>query len=185
MDLGSHPLIRTCPVLNLTAPILVEGRWEVREMVLDWEKVEQLWNELQPYKTLFSDLTRGDFENFVKVLTNPNTLWFEVWEEKIIGLVWLADIEQVVDATAHMVFFDRQPMEKVPVCRALIRWVFARYPLHRVSVTPPELYHATHRLVERIGFKREGVKREAVLIGGKWNDMRLYGLTRSDVEAMP
>lgn len=176
----------------LSEPILQVGPWNVREMVLSWEKVESLWLMMQKHKTLFSDLTRNDFSNFFKAVTQPKTLWFEIWQaalpapgdEVLVGMVWLSEIEMTVDGTAHMVFFDRQPAEKKMVCRELIKWVFRQYPLHRVTVTPPEMYHATHRLLEALGFTKEGVKREAVLIGGRWNDIRIYGLTRSEVEAM-
>lgn len=166
-------------------PILSLGRWDVREMVLTWEKVEALWNLMRGYTTLFSDLTRGDFGNFFKVITEQRSLWFEIWEvQELVGLLWLTDMELTVDASAHMAFFDRKPTEKEPVVRELIRWVFARYPLHRISVNVPRMYHATHRLVERLGFRREGTKREAVMIHGTWDDVKMYGLLRSQqVEA--
>lgn len=181
-------------------PIIVCGDWEVREMILTWPKVELLWKRLQKYKSLFSDITRGNFDNYFRMLTQRNTLWFEIYArfkpggpssdvnvfyDDLVGIVWLADIEQVIDGTAHMVFFDRKPSEKVQVCRELIKWVFDRWPLQRVTVTPPEMYYVTHRLLEKIGFKREGMKREAVLINGKWNGVRIYGMVRSEVEALP
>jgi RimJ/RimL family protein N-acetyltransferase len=170
----------------LSEPIIQVGPWFVREMVLTWEKVQQLWKLVQRHRLLFSDLTRNDFGNFFHALTQPKTLWFEVWrgDEELVGLVWLSDLEMTVDGVAHMVFFDRQPAEKKLVCRELIKWVFRQYPLHRVTVTPPELYFATHRLLKALGFKLEGKKREAVMLGGRWTDVRIYGLTRSEVEAL-
>lgn len=166
-------------------PILRVGPWEVREMVLTWGKVEHLWEMLKQYKTLFSDMTRNDFNNFFKSITRPNTLWFDVWsDDKIVGLVWLSDIEMTVDGSAHMVFFDRRPAEKQLVCQALIKWVFEQYPLHRVTVSTPAIYFATQRMLKRMGFTLEGVKREAVMMDGKWVDMQFYGMTRSEVEGM-
>jgi hypothetical protein len=161
-------------------PILRIEKWEVREMVLTWEKVDALWQMMARFTTLFSDLTRGDFQNFFKVITSQQSLWFEIWEgEELVGMLWMTDMAQTVDASAHMAFFDRKPAEKEPVVRALIRWVFDKYPLHRITVGVPRMYHATHRLVERLGFRREGTKREAVMIHGKWDDIKLYGLLRS------
>ena len=174
--------------LNLVEePILRVGPWEVKEMVLTWDKVEHLWETMKKYKTLFSDLTRNDFSNFFKSITRPNTLWFEVWNgnSEIVGLVWLSDIEMTVDGSAHMVFFDRQPAEKQLVCQALIKWVFKHYPLHRVTVTTPAIYFATQRMLRRMGFTLEGTKREAVLMDGKWVDVQFYGMTRNEVEVMP
>lgn len=170
----------TSDLLNSVAPILQVDKWEVKEMVLSWEKVDTLWDMMKKFTTLFSDLTRNDFTNFFKVITQQQTLWFEIWEgEQLVGLLWLTDMELTVDASAHMAFFDRRPAEKEPVVRELIKWVFAHYPMHRISVSVPRMYHGTHRLVEKLGFKREGTKREAVMIHGTWDDLKLYGLIRS------
>lgn len=175
----------TTTLASPVEPILMVDKWTVKEMVLTWEKVEALWGVMQRFTTLFSDLTRGDFNNFFKVLTQQQTLWFEIWEdEELVGMLWLTDMALTVDASAHMAFFDRRPAEKEAVVRALIKWVFEHYPFHRLSVSVPRMYHATHRLVERLGFRREGTKREAVLIHGKWDDVKQYGLLRSQqVEA--
>lgn len=156
-------------------------RWVVRELVLTWPKVTQLWNDMQAYKTLFSDLTRGDFNNFLRLVTQPNTVWFEVMEgEKTIGVLWLSDLELMIDANAHMVFFDRKPQEKVGVCKELIRWAFSNIPLQRISVELPIIYYATIRLVEKLGFKYEGTRRRSVLIGG-WKDVKMFGILREEV----
>ena len=165
------------------APILSVERWQVKEMVLSWGKVAALWELMGRFTTLFSDLTRGDFQNFFNVLTQQRTLWFEIWEgEDLVGMLWLTDMDLTVDASAHMAFFDRKPAEKKAVVAALIRWVFERYPFHRMSVSVPRMYHATHRLVEGLGFRREGTKQEAVMIHGKWDDLKLYGLLRAQLE---
>ena len=98
----------------------------------------------------------------------------------MVGIVWFGDMDQVVDCTAHMVFFDRQPAEKLELCRTLMQWMFDQFPLHRITVTPPAIYHATIRLLEKLGFTKEGCKREAVLLGGKWNDQLIFGITRKE-----
>lgn len=165
-------------------PLFMVDKWAVREMELTPEKVKALWNMLQKYKTLFSDLTRQDLNNFVQVISAPHTMWFEIVEyDAVVGIVWFGDLYQVVDCAAHMVFFDRQPAEKLEVCKTLMKWMFDNFPLHRMTVTPPVIYHATIRLLERLGFKEEGCKREAVLIGGKWNDQMIFGITRNEAMA--
>ncbi|HEY6022389.1 MAG TPA: GNAT family protein [Candidatus Paceibacterota bacterium] len=173
--------------VRVTTPIVTYGKWAVREMVLSWEKIDIFWEQLNKHKTIFSDITRGDKDNYMRALTAPNSLWLEFWDEEtheIIGLAWVAEMEMVIDAVLHMVFFDRMAAEKLPLYKLLLKWLFDSYPLHRVSVTPPAMYGATCRLLERIGFKREGTKREAMLIGNRWNDVRIYGITRHEVEAL-
>ena len=158
-------------------------RWSVREVELTPEKVKALWEMLQRYKTLFSDLTRNDIDNFVRVITAQNSMWFEVVDyDVIVGIIWFGDMWQVTDCNAHMVFFDRRPAEKVDLCRAVVRWMFDNFPLRRITVSPPAIYHATLRLLEKIGFKQEGRKRDAVLLGGKWNDQIIFGILRQEVE---
>lgn len=164
------------------AEILKVDRWTVRECELSPQKVDALWLQLQKYRTLFSDITKGDKSNFIRVITAPHTMWFEVVEyDVIVGIIWFGELWQVTDCVAHMVFFDRQPSEKIELCKAVVRWMFDNFPLQRMSVTPPAIYHATIRVLEKIGFKREGCKRDAVLLGGKWNHQLLFGILRHEV----
>lgn len=161
--------------------IFMEDKWAVREMELTPYKLDALWNMLQRYKTLFSDFTRADPANFINVISAPHTMWFEIVEyDAVVGIVWFGELHQMVDCTAHMVFFDRAPAEKINVCRTLMQWMFDNFPLRRMTVTPPEIYHATSRLLLKLGFTLEGRKREAFLIGGKWNDQLIYGITRQE-----
>lgn len=154
-------------------------------MTLDADKIELLWNKTQQFRTLFSDVTRGDFNNFVGVLMDKHSVWFEVTrDEELIGLIWITELYTIVDANAHLAFFDRRPAEKKELCKELIKWTFAHYPMHRITVHVPALYHATDRLVNGIGFTREGNKREALLIGGQWNDVAIYGITRQEAETL-
>lgn len=152
-------------------------------MVLNWEKVQQLWLSVKKIRALFSDLTQNDFSNFFQALTHQNSLWFEVWDdEELVGIVWLADTHLVIDAVAHMMFLDSKPAEKKPVVKELIRWVFKNYPLQRMTAFVPEPYHATKRLTESVGFQQEGRKRDAVMLSGKLYDLYMYGLTRRRLE---
>lgn len=169
-------------------------------MVLSWEKVEELWKLMERHKSLFSDLTRGDVRNFINVLMQKDTAWFEIWETympggpssdvnvftplPLVGIVWLMGLEATVDANVHMVFFDRKPREKKAVIIALMKWVFDHYPMHRVTAEVPDFFNAQHRFIKDLGLVREGIKRQAVLSAGKWHDLVIYGLLRSEAEAI-
>src|ERR1041385_570684 len=138
------------PVVAETSSKVVMSvdKWQIRDMELSSGKIDALWSMLQRYKTLFSDLTKDDANNFLNVLAAPHSLWFEVWEyDAIVGIIWFADMWQVTDCCGHMVFFDRAPA----------------------------------RLREKIGFSFEGSKYQSVLLGGRWVDQSIYGITRSEV----
>lgn len=161
------------------------GEWQARHMSLNPEKLGMMWQLIQRHKTLFSDLTKGDEENFVAAITAPNSMWFEILKhDTVVGIIYFSDMHQVIDCNIHMVFFDRMPAEKYAVTKELIRWMFDNFPLQRMTSTPPEIYFATIKLAKRIGFRLEGSKREAVLLGGKWLNQTIFGITRSEVGAM-
>lgn len=180
MDLTTQEVLRS----NTPAVVCAE-RWDVREMALSREKILALWDLLQKHKTLFSDLTRGDFDNWARYLVSSDSYWLEVYEgEILVGIINFTDMHQCVDTTAHMVFFDRQPHEKKPICKAVMRFMFDKFPLNRITISPPIIYYAVVRLIEALGFKHEGTKRGATLIGGKWVDQHIYGMLREEAECL-
>lgn len=173
-------------VLESHSEILLNvERWNVREMVLTRPKLVALWAMMERHKTLFSDLTKGDFDNWVRYLASPDSYWLEVYEgNQLVGIINFTDTHQCVDMLAHMVFFDRQPREKLEVCRQVMLWMFKHFHINRITIMPPVIYYATIRLVEALGFKEEGCKRGAVLIGGKWIDQKIYGMLREEAECL-
>ncbi len=56
------------------------------------------------------------------------------------------------------------------VAEAAIRYVFDRLQLHRVMANYLPRNERSGRLLERLGFQREGFARSYLLIAGKWED---------------
>lgn len=152
-------------------------------MLFDREKLSWLWEQSSRYSTLFTDLTRGNEENFVNLVTAPNTYWMEIWEgDEVIGLFYLTDIQPAVDCTMHILFFDRKPAEKFDLCQAAMAYVARKFYFHRMSAQVPAIYHATIRLVERLGLTLEGRRTEVYLMGGNWIDELMYGILASEIK---
>ena len=63
---------------------------------------------------------------------------------------------------------------------ALIEALFTHTQVHRVVATLDPQNTASERLLERLGFQREGVARQAAFVGGRWVDDLTYSLLRSD-----
>lgn len=158
--------------------ILEYDRWKVVELVLTLEKTKWLWDEMCRYRTLFSDFTRGDAGNFFDLVNSPNSLWLEVLEgDRTVGILYCTGLLNVIDPEVHIMFFDRKPAEKAALCKEICRWFFREFPgAVRMTATLPIIYHATIRLAERIGFKKEGQKRKSQLMGGKYVDEIILGL---------
>ncbi|CAB4830105.1 unannotated protein [freshwater metagenome] len=159
-------------------------KWMLREMIFTPDKMKWLWETMQGYKTLFSDLTRGKLENFVDVVLLPDSFWVEVVEketEQIIGIMYVTDLRLVIDASVHLVFFDRKPVEKSMICRFAIEWMFKNFPLQRLTAYVPSIYWMTIKLAKNIGFVEEGRRRQALLIGNRWVDQMIFGILRREV----
>jgi hypothetical protein len=153
----------------------------VHELVLTVEKAKFIWEQINKFRTLFSDLTRGDYKNFLRFVTDTDSMWMEIREgEKVIGIICLTNLHKIVDTDAHILFFDIQLSDKIELCKDTIKWVFTNFPLERISVDVVAFYHRTRRLVQNIGFKLEGERRRAVLIGGNWVNVLLFGITRGE-----
>lgn len=157
--------------------------WKVQELIVTPEKVAWLWQEMNKYRSLFSDLTKGDLHNFTSMLAQPDSLWFEVIDDKddIVGILYVMGMAQVIDCEVHILFLDRKPAEKVHLCKQVVVWVFERYPFRRMTATIPSIYYRTIKLAKNIGFKEEGRKRESQLMGNKWVDEVILGILRHEV----
>ena len=64
--------------------------------------------------------------------------------------------------------------------RAVIPFAFSTLRLHRVEAACIPDNIASIRLLERSGFRREGVAREYLCINGIWQDHLLYARLRGD-----
>jgi RimJ/RimL family protein N-acetyltransferase len=165
--------------------VLQHEDFVVKEMRLSWEKLAQLWATISKFRTLFSDLTNGDIDNFLRFITTGHSIWLEVYEKgALVGIVSLTNMEKVVDTDAHVIFFDKDLTDKVEICRLITKWTFKKFPLQRITVEVPYFYYSTLRLVRGIGFRDEGEKRNAVLIRGRWANVYILGITRQEAAAL-
>jgi ribosomal-protein-serine acetyltransferase len=60
--------------------------------------------------------------------------------------------------------------------RTLIDQAFGEWDLHRVEIRAATGNARSRRIPERLGFREEGVVREAERIGDRYNDLAVYGI---------
>lgn len=146
-------------------------------------KAEALWEVVSKFKTLFSDMSSGSFEMWATLITDTDSIWFEICEgDRLAALVVFQHMHQLIDVDVHILALDRMPAEKVDVVKKILAYVFREYPmLHRITMQPPTIFYAAIRLARKAGFVDEGVKRETVIIRGKWADQAIMGLLRRNV----
>jgi len=61
-----------------------------------------------------------------------------------------------------------------------VQYCFSQWPINRISAETYAINPGSARMLEKVGFVREGVLRESVLKGGQFVDEYLYGLLRAD-----
>jgi len=64
--------------------------------------------------------------------------------------------------------------------RAIIAFGFARMGLNRIEADADARNPASARVLEKVGFKREGLQREQFYENGDFNDLMLFALLRKD-----
>ncbi|MGW6282760.1 GNAT family N-acetyltransferase [Kribbella sp. NPDC055071] len=64
--------------------------------------------------------------------------------------------------------------------RGLLEHLFVERKLHRVSAEADLRNTASSRLLERVGFKQEGLRLSNTWFKGEWTDDVLFGLLRTD-----
>ena len=65
------------------------------------------------------------------------------------------------------------------VC-AMLRWAYETLDLNRVEAELDARNAASGRLLEKLGFQREGLRREDCIVLGEISDSWIYGLLRRD-----
>lgn len=63
---------------------------------------------------------------------------------------------------------------------ALLRWAFAALDLNRVQAETDTRNIASSRVLEKLGFRREGTLREDCIVDGEVSDSWVYGLLRRE-----
>ena len=64
--------------------------------------------------------------------------------------------------------------------RALLQWAFDTLDLNRVQAEADTRNHASARVLEKLGFVREGTLREDCIVNGEVSDSWVYGLLRRE-----
>lgn len=181
----SRPLIRT-PNLYLRAPQASDHaawallRMESREFLTPWEPT---WNE--------DDLTRASFRLRAKraareISTDEaySLFIFETGTETLLGGLTLGLIRRgVAQACTLGYWMGRRHAGKghmTEAVRGAVRFAFSDLALHRVEAACLPNNEPSRRLLERVGFQREGLARAYLKINGNWADHLLYAVLSTD-----
>lgn len=169
---------------------LVKELATVGHLISDRQKLNKyigdLFIKFSKYEGLFSDLSKGDPEDFTDNFLSLDSTWLDViraGSDEQVGVMYLTGINPGWDGEAHISFWDSHIKGREPLIWDAVEWAMERYSLHRLTAEIPVEFSTFNRIVQdNLGFVREGKRREATLQKGKWRDMHIYGMLRSDLE---
>jgi [ribosomal protein S5]-alanine N-acetyltransferase len=111
-------------------------------------------------------------------------LIFRERDNALVGGVTLGNVRRGVAQCATLGYwmgekFAGQGYMTKAVC-ALLRHAFLEMRLHRVEAACAPTNERSRRLLERLGFQREGFARAYLLIDGAWQDHLLFAMLERD-----
>jgi ribosomal-protein-alanine N-acetyltransferase len=161
-------------------PAWAELRASSRAFLMPWE---QLWS--------MDELTRASFRRRVRHYQRDlredigyALFIYSVATGGLVGGVTLCNIRRGVTQSCTLGYWVgaqyAQQGYMTAAIRAVVPFVFDSLDLHRLEAACLPANTASMRLLEKTGFKREGLARRYLRINGGWQDHLLYGLLDSD-----
>jgi RimJ/RimL family protein N-acetyltransferase len=121
-----------------------------------------------------------DAEIFIERVNqaSPRTVFAIATESEAIGSIGLVLGEDVHRFTAEMGYWLAEPFWgkgiMTQAVRFLAQWAFRELQLHRIYAAPYATNPASHRVLEKAGFIREGILRSSAFKDGRILDQFLY-----------
>ncbi len=118
--------------------------------------------------------------------TGYSFLLFQRADHAMVGGISLSNVRRGVTQSGVLGYwlgeeFSRRGHMTV-VVRALCRFAFAELNLHRIEAACLPDNAASARVLEKVGFQREGRARQNLKINGIWQDHYLFGLIAGDLD---
>jgi ribosomal-protein-alanine N-acetyltransferase len=182
---GTPSLIRAGPVI-LRVPAMADfPQWAhlraaSRSFLTPWEPV---WPA--------DDLTRMAFRRRIKryqrEVKNGSGYPFFVFSpdgETLLGGLTLSQVQRGVTQSCALGYWMGAPYAgrglMTAAVRAVVAFAFDTLHLNRVEAACLPGNAASIRLLEKVGFTREGYARRFLCIDGRWQDHLLFGMVRDD-----
>ena len=182
---NTSPTLRGDRVL-LRAPVLADyPQWarlreESRAFLSPWEPI---W----PADDLAKLAFRRRLRRYHREMRNGTGYPFFIFSpdgETLLGGLTLAQIQRGVTQSGLLGYWMGQPYAgkglMTAAVRAAVAFAFETLHLNRVEAACLPRNVASIRLLEKVGFAREGYARKYLCIDGRWQDHILYGLVRDD-----
>jgi len=80
----------------------------------------------------------------------------------------------------YMILSQRKKGYCTEAVKLFIDFLFLSQPIERIQATTDNRNNASQRVLEKAGFKREGIMRKGLFMKGEWADISLYSILRQE-----
>ncbi|MFX1738177.1 GNAT family protein [Paraburkholderia sp. A1RI_3L] len=128
---------------------------------------------------------------FGRGLTGPNVnlIAREAASSRVVGVVNINEIVGGVFQSAYLGYYGMQEFGRkglmTQALRAAIRFAFGDLGLHRLEANIQPENRASIALVQRLGFRQEGLSPRYLHIGGEWRDHERWALLADETQIAP
>jgi [ribosomal protein S5]-alanine N-acetyltransferase len=133
--------------------------------------------------------TPSKFRAYVKAKSNDRNVSYFVFSSsnELVGVVNISEIVHGLFCSAYLGYYAFAPHHRRGVMTAALSKVVTRafrtHGLHRVEANIQPGNVASIRLVQRLGFRKEGLSLRYLKIGGAWKDHERWAVTREEWKA--
>jgi RimJ/RimL family protein N-acetyltransferase len=152
------------------------------------ENVKRLWEEASKFPFLFWERL-DSFKNFIELIISKNGDRLDAnglfWViDDFVGVFYMTNINLAQsDAQIHYSFFDKRHNGRKWLTRQMIRYVFEKFKLHRLTAEIPKFNQGPFEFIKNVGLTREGVKRQACRYNEQWYDVEIWSILNEETNA--
>ncbi len=154
-------------------------------IINSWRSSKELIDYLgAPFRYINKEVDFKWFENYMQNRGTNIRCTILNEEEQVLGLVSLTNIDRMNQtAVFHIMIGDSTHRDKgigSYATNEILRHAFYDMNLNRVELTVLESNNRAIALYEKLGFKKEGIKREAVYKNGEFINMIFMAILKSE-----
>ncbi len=145
------------------------------------------WEPIWPADDLTRTAFRRRLRRYAEDLRNDQAYAFFVFrkpDQSLVGGLTLANVRRGVAQAGSLGYWMGAPYARqglmTQAVRSLVPFAFGPLRLHRLEAACIPTNVASSRLLENVGFQREGLARQYLCINGVWQDHLLYALVTTD-----
>ncbi len=160
----------------------------IAENINDKELIRRLANPHIPYPYKVSD-ARSFIAHAIWAWKKGTQYVFAVEDNgEFVGIIDLHEVDKRNKKAAVGAWLGRKYWGKgygTKALKLILQFAFKELKLHRVEGIAFEWNVASRRIMEKVGFKFEGMRRESFKLNGKYQNEVIYGILRDEFKHRP